>query len=92
MNKVKKRVNLSICTCPHYSKSYVSSFKKKFPQWEHVNDAVYLNDCRISGGKDYNGSVIWDTELNGKHGVLTIDILKALNIPDEIINQIEFEE
>ena len=92
MNKVKSRVNLSICTCPHYAKPNVASFKKKYPDWEYVSSAIYVNDRRISGPRDYNGRIIFDAVRCGKHGVSTLEILRALEIPDEIINQIEFEE
>ena len=52
MKKVKSRVNLSICTCPHYAKPNVFSFKKKYLDWEHVTDAIYVNDIRVNGDRD----------------------------------------
>ena len=52
MKKLKKRVNLSICTCPHYAKPNVFSFKKKYLDWEHVTDAIYVNDIRVNGDRD----------------------------------------
>lgn len=92
MNKVKSKVNLSICTCPHFALSNVASFKKNYPDWRHVNDAIYVNDCRVSGDSDYGGSIVFDAVRCGKHGISTLSILKALEIPDEIISQIEFED
>lgn len=91
MKKVKSRVHLSICTCPHYTLPNVPEFRRKYPDWRRYNDAIYLNNGRISGPRDYNGSVIYDTERSDKI-IKTIDILRALDIPDEIINQIEFED
>ena len=92
MKKVKSRVNLSICTCPHYALPNVSSFKKKYPDWQHVTDAIYINNRRVSCDRDYDGRIVFDAVRCGKHGISTLAILEALGIPEEIISQIEFED
>lgn len=44
------------------------------------------------GDRDFNGSIVFDAVRCGKHGIDTLKILRALEIPDEIISQIEFED
>lgn len=92
MDKVKKKVNLSIIKCNSYSVPNATEFQKKYPRYKEYNSAIYINDCRVLGPKDYDTQFIYDTSLSGLNGIKTIEILKALNIPEHIINQIEFED
>ena len=73
-----------MCTMPHYAEP-CKSYKRKFPM-SHYNVAVYLNNHRVKGSRDYNGTVLHEGTVN------TLTILKALDIPQEIIDQIKFED
>lgn len=94
--KLKKHVHLDVLRCPHYrvnESSFVKEYKKKYPNFADCSVAVYLNDYRVKGPKDFNHSVIYQTRnISYNSAIETSDILKALGVPDEIINQIEFEE
>lgn len=89
---VKRKVNLSVVKCKHYAIPNDPEFKKKYPRYKDYNAAIYLNDHRVLGPKDYDGEIIYNAYLTGKNGIETVEILKALNIPEHIINQIEFED
>lgn len=80
---VKRRVSLTMCTMPHFADPCIE-WRKAHPM-RYYNLATYLNDRRVSGDSDYGGSVIHVTNVN------TVDVLRALNIPEEIIEQIPFE-
>lgn len=84
MKAILKRVSLNICSTPHYAEP-CAEYKRNHPMVYH-NAAIYLNNRRISGRRDYNGRVIHFTQIN------VTDVLKAMNIPEEIINQIQFED
>lgn len=90
--KVKRKVGLSILNCLSYALPNVREYKAKHPDWRQNNAAIYLNDYRVKGPKDFRHSWIFDTERSGVHGIETRRILEALEIPEEIINQIEFED
>lgn len=81
---IPKRVSLEIFSTPHYAEP-CASYKRKHPM-SYYNAAIILNDRRISGGKDYGGYPIHIKRVD------VITILKALDIPEEIINQIQFED
>lgn len=51
----------------------------------------YIYSLAISP-KDYRHSYIFDTERSGVNPISTREILRALEIPQEIIDQIEFED
>lgn len=91
-NKVKKKVHLSIFRCNNYMIPNAPEFKEKYPRYKEYNSSVYLNDYRVMGPNDFDKSFIFNTYLSGRPGIETVEILKALNIPDDIINQIEFED
>lgn len=92
MKKVKSKVGLTIINCLSYALPNIAEYKKKYPHWEQNNAAIYLNGCRVKGPKDFNTAWIFDTERSGVGDISTREILRALEIPQEIIDQIEFEE
>ena len=84
MKRVKKKVPICMCTMPHFAEP-CKSYKRKFPM-RHYNVAIYLNNHRVKGSRDYNGTILHEGLIN------TLEILKALDIPQEIIDQIKFED
>lgn len=88
--KVNKKVRLSVLRNDSYSVPNVKSFQKKYPQYSNHNVAIFLNNNRVKGSRDYRRTTIFDTDLCGCGGIHTLDILKALNIPQEVIDQLEF--
>lgn len=92
MKKIKKKVHLTVLRNNSYSVPNSASFQKKYPDYINYNAAIYINHFRVSGAKDYNRMWLFDTERAGIPGIETIEILRALQIPEEIINQIEFED
>lgn len=82
---LEKRVPLAVYNCRNYNTdSYAPEFKKKFRLWKHYTDAVYLNNYRVLGPKDYSHDVVYSTELSGKtNGIEVSDIFEALDIDIE---------
>lgn len=92
MKKVKSKVSLSIYNCLSYALPNVREYKTAHPDWRQNNAVIYLNNYRVKGPKDYRHSYIFDTERSGVNPISTREILRALEIPQEIIDQIEFED
>lgn len=92
MAKVKKKVHLAVLKNLSYPVPNDKDFREKYPRYREYSSAIFLNDYRIKGSKDHNREFIFDTQSSGQTGIETKTILKALGIPEKIIEQIEFEE
>lgn len=91
--KLKEKVNLSIIDCKSYGLPNVKEFKDKYPDWKKNNAAIYLNNYRVHGPKDYNTEWIYDNFRTGKSGIEVKEILIALGIPAEFIEEhFEFDK
>lgn len=75
MKKVKSKVSLSIINCLSYALPNMAGYKKKYPDWKQNNAAIYLNDYRVKGPKDFRTAWIFDTERSGVHSISTRGIL-----------------
>lgn len=80
---IKKKAELCFCTTPHYGEP-CAEYKHSNPM-RYYNIATYLNNHRIAGPSDYDGVILHTGKVDVKK------ILKALQIPESIINQIKFE-
>lgn len=85
--KLKEKVDLSIWDCNSYSTTFCREFKKKYPEWRKHNAAIYLDNCRVTGPKDFNTTLIYDHARSGHNGIKTKNILKALGLSEEVINE-----
>lgn len=93
--KVKRKVHLDVTNSLDYYKSLPNApeYKRKYPQWAYSASSIYINNTRVYGPKPtIHQKMIYSTELIGAKMIDVEEILRALKIPEEIINQIEFEE
>lgn len=89
--KIKRKVSLAVYRCNSFAVPNAKSFQREFPDYKDNNSSIYVNDHRVCGGSDYDKTCLFDTKRCGIAGMDTIELLRALNIPNEIINQLEFE-